>query len=162
MAEWVVSCTGGPHPGQWLVSRGTSPPDELRVHGDDTGRYRIRAITSRELPGTGTVPVAAYTWLPGTGWCIHLLPRDSCADCRGTLPSSRRAAHPGMPVDWDRAAESAEQVMASGPGPWILAEFYGRCKGCGEKTEPGDMIAFSEEDGGWISTCCLAPGDTLS
>ena len=55
---------------------------------------------------------------------------------------------------WEHLAALAERELESALGPWVCAEFSGRCRGCGERWEPGNPIRRSEEEGGWVAECC--------
>lgn len=38
---------------------------------------------------------------------------------------------------------------------WIPAQFESTCEVCGDEVEPGDSIAFAEEDEAWVHGECL-------
>ena len=42
----------------------------------------------------------------------------------------------------------------AGPLSWIEARFGGTCRGCGLRYEVGELIAYDEDEGGWICWDC--------
>jgi hypothetical protein len=72
-----------------------------------------------------------------TSWCEKFqLPADQCAHCLGTDQQS-----------------GAVRRLSQRPTDWIEAKFSGRCAGCYEPVEVGDMIR-QDGMGGWIGECC--------
>jgi hypothetical protein len=57
--------------------------------------------------------------------------------------------HP-FAVMWEQAQESA-----GGTGPLIVAQYHGRCRTCAGRWEPGERIAFDEDEGSWICEDCV-------
>ena len=55
---------------------------------------------------------------------------------------------------WQELWELAETGMTKQTGPLIEAGYGGRCRACTERWEPGDFIAFSEDEDGWICADC--------
>jgi hypothetical protein len=41
-----------------------------------------------------------------------------------------------------------------GLGPWIVSVWGGRCRGCGELFDPGDLIRRYEDENGYLAECC--------
>jgi hypothetical protein len=77
--------------------------------------------------------------------CRHDMPAAVCADCR-----------PKAAPSWDGLAVLAAgaEERRNGLGPWIEARYYGTCRGCGQRWEPGDLIAHDDDEDGWICTVC--------
>jgi hypothetical protein len=80
-------------------------------------------------------------------WCEwSQLPQAACAHCR----KDRRVVTAVLP-DFGALAETAGDRDT---GPAIEALYYGTCRGCGERWEPGDMITYSEGEDGWVCVQC--------
>lgn len=62
----------------------------------------------------------------------------ACAHCRPAPPA---------------ATPSRERL-----GPWIAAQYRGKCAGCGGRFEPDDRIR-ADGDGGYLGDCCGTAGD---
>jgi hypothetical protein len=59
-------------------------------------------------------------------------------------------------ICWDDLTDQAEQGMGGAVGPVIEAQYGGRCRGCGDRWEPGDLIAYGEDEDGWLCSSCAA------
>jgi hypothetical protein len=57
------------------------------------------------------------------------------------------AGQGGDPPNPQLAEEPAEL------GPWFAAKFHGRCAGCKETTNPGELIRANGA-GGYLGECC--------
>ena len=55
----------------------------------------------------------------------------------------------------DRAGELI--VTSHGLRGWREARFAGRCAGCGEPIDEGDLIRHDPDADGWIAECCDQP-----
>ena len=62
----------------------------------------------------------------------------------------------GPGQDWEALSELAGESL--GLGPWFLAEWDTRCKGCGEKVYEGDSVRYSEDEGGIVCLNCGSDG----
>lgn len=102
--------------------------------------------------------VSPYTWPPGA------IPTQRQID-RRYLIDAEYHAHVylwrqllreafGPEHDWTGLMELAETTL--GLGPWTLAQWSGRCKGCGERYEDGDTVRYSEDEGGMVCLGCGA------
>lgn len=88
--------------------------------------------------------------------CKHLLTRSSCAQCMITVVPDERQP-PGTftlrnGYDWAALWELA--FPPAGLYPWISSRYGGRCRGCGERFEPGDLIRYDEAEAGYLAGCC--------
>jgi hypothetical protein len=82
--------------------------------------------------------------LSGTDWCEHCqLPASQCAH--------RQLSGAAW---WAAVYELAADGHGERIGPLIESRYYGRCPGCGVKWEPGDEIAYDEEQAAWICAGC--------
>lgn len=59
--------------------------------------------------------------------------------------------------DWDDLAEQAGHAL--GMGPWFLAGWDSRCKGCGSAIYEGDTVRISDDEGGAVCLDCGALGE---
>jgi hypothetical protein len=86
-------------------------------------------------------------------------------DQAGRIMAAQRYAQARLELPWGswyRAAFPPEhdwpelhaRAAIHGFGPWIISEFYGTCKCCGQRWEPGEMIRYSEDENGWACTGC--------
>jgi hypothetical protein len=81
-----------------------------------------------------------------------------CGDCAPppAVPVARQGG--GVLPGLDFAGLYAKVAEDEQYGPWITASYPGACRGCGERWDDGDLIRFSEDESGWVSTCC-APAE---
>jgi hypothetical protein len=69
------------------------------------------------------------------------------------------AAPPGTEIsgpvaDFAALAADAAEGAADELGPWIDAQYGGRCAACGDRWEPGVMIRHDDGEDGWICSYC--------
>jgi hypothetical protein len=57
-------------------------------------------------------------------------------------------------MSWAELWAIAEEAMWRSTGPLTAARYGGRCRTCGGRWEPGDQIAFDEDENGWICQDC--------
>lgn len=80
-----------------------------------------------------------------------------CTDCVPKPQKMRGRSAPGFwldeAADFGALYELAESAGDT-PGPAIEARFSGSCRGCGGRWEPGDTIAYSDEEDAWICATC--------
>ena len=57
---------------------------------------------------------------------------------------------PPLTYDWARLWELA----CSEYGPWILSRYDGRCRGCGNAFEAGELIRYYTPEDGYLAECC--------
>ena len=82
-------------------------------------------------------------------FCEHSqLPRSMCAHCRAD-----RSVVTAVEPDFAAIAEAAAGD-GDGVGPFIEARYFGRCRGCGGRWEPGDFIAYSHGEDSWVCADC--------
>jgi len=63
---------------------------------------------------------------------------------------------PGYPLDMDWLADmAAEPEPMSERGPWVTARYHGRCRGCGYRWAPGDLIAYGNLEEAWLCGDCI-------
>ena len=72
---------------------------------------------------------------------------------RRGLPAVRSAVV--AEVDWDHLEELAEQAEHEDSKPFPAA-WGGLCHGCGDRWEPGDMIAWAADDGELVHASCVS------
>jgi hypothetical protein len=72
----------------------------------------------------------------------HQLPRAvcRCPASRGDLATAELTI-----VDWERLEDLADQAMNEDSPPF-QAQWPGTCHACGQRWEPGDMVAWSADD----------------
>jgi hypothetical protein len=58
----------------------------------------------------------------------------------------------GPEEDWEQLSELAGEHL--GLGPWMLAQWDGRCKGCGGRFWEGDSVRWSDDEGGMVCLDC--------
>lgn len=89
------------------------------------------------------------TDLDEDGRCVRsgLLP-DQCAHCTGALAAETARA----------GAEAAGRRRFLDSGRSLPARYAGRCSGCGEPFEVGDLIGPDTASDGWLGPCCLPSG----
>jgi len=71
-----------------------------------------------------------------------------CAHCRAD-----RSVVTAVQPDFAAIAEAAAGD-GDGVGPFIEARYFGRCRGCGGRWEPGDFIAYSHGEDSWVCADC--------
>lgn len=81
------------------------------------------------------------------------LPLIMCAHRRPGRAAAVTAGGPPGP-DWDHIDELAEQGFDGDSVPFG-AQYGGRCRGCGERWDPDDMIAWSAGEGGLVHAECV-------
>jgi hypothetical protein len=37
---------------------------------------------------------------------------------------------------------------------WIVSRYGGRCRGCGNRFEPGELIRYYDGEDGYLAECC--------
>jgi hypothetical protein len=98
--------------------------------------------------------------MPPVDWCeVMQLPASGCYHCRpGVITQRGQQGGGGAPaavlMAWEELWELAESGMRKETGPLIESQYGGRCRACTERWEPGDFIAFSEDEDGWICADC--------
>lgn len=58
----------------------------------------------------------------------------------------------GPAYDWQQLWDLAHPD--SGLGPWIISQFGGRCRGCGNVFEAGELIRYYSGEDGYLGECC--------
>jgi hypothetical protein len=79
------------------------------------------------------------------------LPASGCWHCRGRAAITVETV---MGWAWPELWELAEEGMRKEAGPLAEALYGGRCRGCAEQWEPGDFIAYSEDEDSWLCADC--------
>lgn len=87
-----------------------------------------------------------------------------CADCNPRHPVPVKSKLHGGLTGTDQYQVCASPweglaAMAADPpdtGPVIEARYSGHCRACGERWEPGDLIAYGEDEGGWLCEGCAS------
>jgi hypothetical protein len=88
--------------------------------------------------------------------CEHRLPPPEPVPAWAQRVPSRYMPGDVYLTDYQRFWEGIRDTLirGSGLGPWVVAEWHGRCKACGERWEPGERIRGSSDDGGFICETC--------
>lgn len=123
---WV---TDGPPAGRWAVGHAWGGVAvELRRRG-------ARVVMLEQCIYCGRV---AYL----SGW--------GCRVCGLMTYEEAAAVSP-----WARWWQAHLDYLSGGrTGPLITARYHGRCRTCTRPWEPGDSIAFDEDEDGWICEDC--------
>ena len=89
-------------------------------------------------------------------------PEPYCESCQLPLfmcmhGQAAKRARPAQPVtvDWEALADLAEEGESAEAGGTIEARYYGKCRGCGERWSPGDLITYSMGEDGWCCVDCV-------
>lgn len=72
-----------------------------------------------------------------------------CGHCRAS-----RSVVTAVQPDFEALADMAEEGESAEVGATIEARYYGKCRGCGERWSPGDMITYSLGEDGWVCVQC--------
>lgn len=73
------------------------------------------------------------------------------------LPKRTPAREPYRPMnaaDWTALFALAAEGAGRDLGPWTEARYNSRCRTCGERWKPGDLIRYDENEGAWICEQC--------
>lgn len=90
----------------------------------------------------------------GGEWCeVMQLEASGCWHCRKVTMASNVFLN-GVPASWQELWELAEAGMGTPAGPLVQAQYGGRCRACAGMWEPGDFMAFSEDEEGWVCADC--------
>lgn len=81
--------------------------------------------------------------------CIHDMDPAGCSFCSPREGGGTAPPAPG----WQGLAENA-YGLNSGLGRWFTSRYDGSCASCGDEYEAGDLLRYSGQDSGYISTCC--------
>jgi len=59
---------------------------------------------------------------------------------------------------WDDLVSTVADAQGEGrTGPLIETLYHGRCRGCGDRWQPGDLICWDEGEDGWVCGGCAGP-----
>lgn len=91
--------------------------------------------------------------MPAEQWCeVMQMAASGCYHCRPGVVLA--AGGEDRLIAWEELWELAETGMRRAVGPLIEAQYGGRCRGCPERWEPGDFIAYCEDEDGWVCADC--------
>lgn len=121
-----------------LEERWPAKWDEL---GRSAGMARNKAMVAAGADGCAAFILDASPGATGCAAAAKAAGIPVVRDERWTSP------WPGM---WAAAMEAESRST----GPLTEARYAGRCRGCAGRWEPGDLIAFDEDEAGWICEDC--------